>query len=243
MKDSDQARTLIRKTLFGSLATVEISPSGFPYSSLVTYGLDFDGSPIFLFSRLSVHTRNLDKDPRCSLLISSPARHRNPQTAPRVTLMGSVKKKNSESYRDRFLHRHPQACLYATFKDFSFFAMAINKAHFVGGFALSSWLKSSEILSDQKAAKNIACAEQDLIEHMNREHFSSIDLFANVLLRRAGSNWIMTGVDPDGCDLRRKDYFARLSFTEPVNSPQKCREQLMKMAAKARKKATSQNKK
>ena len=53
----------------GTLAT--LNGSGDPFASLVTVlATDPDGSPLLLVSQLSAHTRHLDKDVRCSLLLA-----------------------------------------------------------------------------------------------------------------------------------------------------------------------------
>ena len=47
---------------------------------------------------------------------------------------------------------------------------------------------------------------------MNADHADAIQLYANRLLGRAGDAWRMTGIDPDGCDLRQGSETARLPF-------------------------------
>ena len=60
-----EAKRLLRQTRAGTLAT--LAAGGDPFASLVTLATDHDGSPLFLVSQLSHHTRHLDKDGRCSL--------------------------------------------------------------------------------------------------------------------------------------------------------------------------------
>src|SRR5215470_12007105 len=61
------ARRLLRTGLTGSLATA--APDGAPHVSFVTYATRTDGTPLFLFSGLSAHTKNLAKEPRFALLV------------------------------------------------------------------------------------------------------------------------------------------------------------------------------
>ncbi len=42
---------------------------GFPFGSVVPYCLDEQGRPLILISRIAQHTHNLQKDPKCSLLV------------------------------------------------------------------------------------------------------------------------------------------------------------------------------
>ena len=62
------ARHLMRTALKGSLATLD-RDTGHPYASLVLVATEPDGAPIFLISKLALHTKNLQKDPRASVLL------------------------------------------------------------------------------------------------------------------------------------------------------------------------------
>lgn len=55
-----------------STLSTAASTSGFPLGSIVEYGLDSQGRPIFSLSSLSGHTRDIRADPRCSLTVTSP---------------------------------------------------------------------------------------------------------------------------------------------------------------------------
>lgn len=238
--DSRRARCFVRANRSGALATVDTHHDGAPANALVTYACDLDGSPIFLLSTLSDHTRNLLSDRRAALLIEATKNRRNPQTGPRVTLTGPVTKVGKAVLpraRQRFLARHPDAALYAGFGDFSFYRMSIERVHWVGGFAQARWIPAKRIVfSDKKAISAIGDAAGSVVEHMNDDHADAIDLCAQRLLGRRGNGWQMTGLDPDGCDLRRGPYSARLDFAEPVRDVPECRETLVALTQEARNK-------
>src|SRR4051812_31295112 len=80
-----QARSLVRAALKGSLATLDKS-TGHPYASLALTATDVDGTPILLISRLALHTQNLGKDARASLLIDGTGNDADPMAGARVTL-------------------------------------------------------------------------------------------------------------------------------------------------------------
>lgn len=223
-------RQLIRRARAAMLSTALASKDGWPYGSLVSVALDCDGSPLMLFSNLSDHTRNLAQDPRASLLFEETSRLKNPQTGPRITLTGRIKKTTQDRHRRRFLARHPEAALYAGFGDFNFFRMQVDRAHFVGGFAKAAWLKGADILADAKAAAAIAKAEPAVLEHMNTDHPDAVDHYAVTLLGRSGRGWKMTGIDPDGADLRLGGRVARLAFENPVGDRKAVREELVRLA-------------
>ena len=227
-----QGRQLIRRARAAMLSTALASKNGWPYGSLVSVALDCDGSPLMLFSTLSDHTRNLAKDSRASLLFEETSRLKNPQTGPRITVTGRVKKTTQDRHRRRFLARHPEAALYADFGDFDFFRMQVDRARFVGGFAKAVWLKGTDILADAKAAAAVAKAEEAVLEHMNTDHPDAVDHYALTLLGRRGRGWKMTGIDPDGADLRLGGRVARVQFENPVRDRKAVREELVRLAAR-----------
>ncbi len=216
------------------LSTALAAKDGWPYGSLISVALDCDGSPLMLFSTLSDHTRNLAQDSRASLLFEETSRLKNPQTGPRITVTGRIKKTTQDRHRRRFLARHPEAALYADFDDFNFFRMQIDKAHFVGGFAKAAWLKGADILADAKAAAAVAKAEAAVLEHMNTDHPDAVDHYAVTLLGRGGRDWKMTGIDPDGADLRLGGRVARLPFENSVQDRKAVREELVRLANQGR---------
>ncbi|MFQ5766103.1 MAG: HugZ family protein [Rhodospirillales bacterium] len=228
------ARRLIRRARAAMLSTALKSRGGWPYGSLVTVALDADLSPLMLFSTLSDHTRNLADDPKASLLIEEASRRRNPQTGPRATVLGRIEPTGDRRHRRRFLARHPDAALYADFADFGFFRMAIERIHFVGGFAQAIWLSADQVAADAEAAAAIAEAEPDILRHMNEDHSDAVDHYARTLLGRSGSGWRMTGVDPDGADLTLGGRFARLEFRAPVRDHTGVREELVRLAGEDR---------
>src|SRR5580704_17159185 len=87
---AERARTLMYLGRIGSLSTLSRKQPGFPFGSVMPYGLDDRGRPIFLISTMAMHTQNLQADPRASLLVTQADASGDPLGASRVTLMGSV---------------------------------------------------------------------------------------------------------------------------------------------------------
>ncbi len=232
------ARSLLRGARSATLSTGMADDEGWAYGSLVTVATDFDGSPLMLFSNLSDHTQNLAADNRGSLLFERGSRRRNPQTGPRVTVMGRIAKTTAKAHARRFLARHPEAKMYAGFGDFNFYRMKVERIHMVGGFARARWMQGRDLLADRKAATAIGKAESDIIAHMNADHADAVDLYATRILRRRDGGWRMIGVDPDGADLVRDGRFARLEFSAPVSDAIGVREELVRLVGVARARAT-----
>ncbi len=232
-RNADLARLLVRRRGVGMLATA-MADGGAPYASLVTYACDHRGQPLFLFSGLSDHTKNIAADARASLLVENAARNRNPQTGPRLTLMGTVKRDKSAETRARFLARHPDASLYAGFGDFGFFRMTVERAHWVGGFARAVWFDAKHVLTPKKVADEMAAIESGVVQHMNADHADAVRAYADSLLGRRPGNWRMTGCDSDGADLMADGRYARLEYDNPVTDSKTCRDTLVTLTKLAR---------
>ncbi len=220
-----EARSLIRRARSAALATSLSGNAGdgeagggWPYASLVTVACDTDASPILLLSDLSDHTRNLGGDDRASLLIKAASHRANPQTGPRVSLLGRVVRTGDERHRRRFLARHPSAALYAGFTDFNVYRMTVERAHFVGGFGRAMWFGAGEVMFDLGAAAQIAAAEPDILARLQEDKADAVAQAAQRLLARPGAGWRLIAVDPEGCDLRRRGALARLDFPSPVGT-------------------------
>jgi putative heme iron utilization protein len=231
-------RSLVRRSRSAALATALAKDGARPYVSLVTTACDVDGAPILLFSRLSDHTRNLDADPRASLLFEDASHLENPQTGPRVSLVGRIGPSAEPRHARRFLERHPAAQLYAGFGDFGFYRFSVERAHLVGGFAQARWVDGRDLAVAPGAAAAIAACEESVIDHMNQDHGEALRLYANVLLGRPGRSWRMIGLDTDGIDLRLgRRTVARLDFETPVADAGEVRKVLVDLAARARRAA------
>lgn len=133
--DAREARRLIRSASYASLATLD-RQSGRPFATLIQIAALPDARPCFLISGLAQHTKNLEADPRASILIDSRSEAK-PMTASRVTLSGVAHRLSGELEtigRRRFLAVHTDAQAYADFADFAFWQLAIEEAHIVAGF-------------------------------------------------------------------------------------------------------------
>jgi len=132
-----------------SLATLE--PGGGPFASYVVTAAAPDGAPLLFLSRLAVHARNLERDPRASLLFVREPAGGEAMTAMRLTLTGEARKDGDPALRERFLARHPDAARYAGFVDFSIYRFEVAAAHFVAGFGRIVSFAPEEILPIRRA--------------------------------------------------------------------------------------------
>src|SRR3989441_11514785 len=86
---AERARTLVYLGRIGSLSTLSRKQPGFPFGSVMPYGLGDHGHPIFLISTMAMHTQNVQADPRSSLLVTQADARGEPMGASRDTLLGT----------------------------------------------------------------------------------------------------------------------------------------------------------
>lgn len=236
MTQDDMSRT-VRALLRGldrvSLATfLPAEPAGWPYASLVLVAVDHDLTPILLLSDLAEHTRAIQADGRVSLLFDGTAGLDQPLTGPRVTVLGRAERTQDDRLKGRFLARHPDASLYAGFKDFGFYRVAVERVHLVGGFGKIRWIEAAELAAPQ--APGLAEAEPGIVGHMNEDHGDAVQLYAEKLIGRTAGGWTVTGIDPEGLDLRRGGETARIDFDAPLKDAGEARKVLVALVARAR---------
>ena len=210
------ARRLLRSCDRAALAT---SFRGAPYVSLVLSSSDLDASPLLLLSDLAQHSRNIAFDPRVSLLFDATRGHSDPLAGPRLTVIGQAEAIGDRALLRRFTARHPAASSYADFADFRLYRVAVERGHLVAGFGLIAWIGARELLfaSDTRA---LASAEPAILAQINDDHADLIAACARRLLGCREAGWRMTGLDPEGADLRRDGETARLDFPDAVSTPQ-----------------------
>ncbi len=209
------AKRLMRIARTGALATLE-PETGSPLTTLVGVASDFDGSPLFLMSTLSRHTKHLMGDPRASLLLTEEPERGDPLNHPRVTLSGRIEKASAPGARRRYLQRNPKAKLYADFGDFAFLRLAIEAVHFNGGFGRADPLEPADILSSRDGEAALMEAEPRLIDEINTR---GDDAVARLAGRKSSGRrvWRAIGLDSDGLDLSAGAIAARLQFATPAH--------------------------
>lgn len=209
------ARLLARGCTRAALAT---SLNGAPYASLVLITVDLDASPLLLLSDLAQHSRNIAFDPRVSLLLDGTEGQSDPLTGPRLTLLGCALPTDDPRCLGRFMSHHPASAVYAGFRDFHLYRVIVERGHLVAGFGRIEWINGADYLFPLDASA-LAAAETEILRHMNADHSDTIAHYACGLLGRTGTGWRMTGIDPEGIDMRCDGHTARLDFAAPVLSP------------------------
>lgn len=231
----DLVRGLDRAALATALPPLPTGEAGaaWPYASLVLAAVDHDLSPILLLSDLAEHTKAIGTDDRVSLLFDGTGGLDQPLTGPRLTVLGRAAPTTDGRLGERFLARHPDAAMYAGFRDFRFYRVTLKRAHLVAGFGKIRWLEANELLAAPPPA-GLPESEAGIVRHMNEDHADALQLYAQKLLGLPGGDWRMTGIDVEGLDLRRAGQVARLPFDAPLASAAEARKVLVSLVGRAR---------
>src|SRR5580693_2273107 len=168
---AERARTLMHLGRIGSLSTLSRKQPGFPFGSVMPYGLDEQGRPVFLISTMAMHTQNLQADSRASLLVTQEDGSGDPLGASRVTLVGNVQRiaePEVAEARELYLARYANSKYWVDFEDFSFYRMEVVDVYYVGGFGVMGWVSASEY--ERSKPDPLADVATGIIQHMNADH-------------------------------------------------------------------------
>ena len=156
-----EARSLIRRTRFAALATLDRG-EGTPFASLVAVATAGDCAPLLFLSALARHTRNLRADPRASLLVTDRPGD-DPLAAARLTVSGTLVECEDSSALARYLARHPEARGYADFHDFRLYRLEPVAAHLIAGFGRIMSLARDHLLLDADVSRSIGAVEERVL--------------------------------------------------------------------------------
>lgn len=127
----------------GEAALATLDEEGYPYTSLVELLFDGDRHFWLLLSDLAVHTANIKRDVRASLLVRESSDDEAVATA-RGSFLGRVVESDGDAIRSEYLAMHPHAEQYIDFSDFSFYRFRIERIRIVAGFGKISWIDVEE---------------------------------------------------------------------------------------------------
>jgi putative heme iron utilization protein len=231
-------RTLLHVARTGTLATQSRKRSGFPFASVMPYGLDDRGGPTFLISSMAMHTQNLAADARASLLVTQPGWTEDPLAGARATLIGEVRRiedGGAGTVRESYLVRHGNARSWVDFEDFAFYAMDVVDVYYVAGFGAMGWVETTEYVA--AAPDPLVDVEDAIVAHMNADHADALVTYCRHYARVPADGATMTAVDRMGFRVRARCgealHGVRINFPSEVRSGAEARTILVAMLREA----------
>jgi len=240
---AERARTIVASQSRAALSTLSLDPPGSPFGSVITYGPDAAGQPCFFVSTMAEHTRNIDADPRASVLVvEDTPPGADPLASGRVTLMGEVCEitdpTERSTARDGYLAANP-AAFYVDYGDFRCLRLEMTGVRYVGGFGRMSWV---DVAAYAAASPDpLAPAAEGIIGHMNADHADSmVTLCHHGAGRTDVVSASMTAVDRYGFDVVAQlanghQEAIRVAFRTEQESADSVRRELVAMLHEARK--------
>lgn len=229
----NEARRFARGQRQGVLATLSRRLAGFPFGSVAPFILDHAGRPVILISALAEHTRNIDADPRVSLIVQPFAA--DMQRAGRVTILGKAERlPEKDRLGPRYLSYLPQAEAYFAMHDFHFYRIEPVRIRWIGGFGRIHWVEPADWLLAEGA---LAEQEAGILDHMNTDHGQTLRDYCRHEYGVETGCAEMIGIDPDGFDVRVQDCDGRVlrfDFPEPVPDAAAARAALVDLARRCR---------
>mmetsp|Transcript_5156 Transcript_5156/g.8904 ORF Transcript_5156/g.8904 Transcript_5156/m.8904 type:complete len:459 (-) Transcript_5156:1002-2378(-) len=221
----ERARTLITTCQHGVLSTLSEHSLGTPFGSYVDYVLDEECRPIFYLHNFAAHTKNLEKDFRCSLFLQPDGSiHTEKQKEARITVMGHafpVPEDILERVREKFAQKHPHYTEIILSQNFAFYRMDIEEVFFVAGFGSAArWVSASDYAASiadplyEEATTIVQCYNKDRAEDLFRlaVYFAGLNLAEKDVVT-------MTTIDRLGFDIRVKQEHetneVRIPFVTP----------------------------
>jgi heme iron utilization protein len=193
---------LLHEATFAAIATHSMRLAGYPFASVIPFAPDDRHRPVMLMSSLAEHTKNIDADPRASLLLFR-AEGEDVQSGARLTLLGDVARfEPTAALRSRFVRYQPDAAGHLALGDFSFYRIEPRQMRMVAGFGRMGWI-------DGDALTGAAALDPD----------DEARLLASVSVEAPPDGSVL-GVDCYGVDLRMDDTRHRISFPSPEHDPQ-----------------------
>lgn len=217
---AEQARQLFDKNCgFGTLSTISkaTATEGYPTGSMVSFAMDEDGLPFFLFSKLSTHRHDLDKTSCASLSVTvdnfSDANDARCVISGNIVELKHLHDDTRQRLRGLYLKRHPGAS-WIDFTDFNWYKFErILGGKFVGGFAAASRVDAAEFIAT-KPDLHLAYASH-VMNHMNDDHSDSL---AAIVKHQCGglsvSDVMMTDMDYLGMTLKAKVLIGNGGYTK-----------------------------
>jgi len=206
------ARDVLHTCRTAGLATLD-PQSGYPYNTTTNIAVEPDGTPFFFTARLALHARNIEADPRVSLVLA-PFNKGDALTLPRLTLVGKAVLMVDDEVplaKARYIARYPKAKLYLSLPDTQLYRLNIEGVQINGGPARNaSNITPSDLRTDLSGADGLEAE----VTRLNAVKGEASRLA--VLAGKKTGTWKITSIDPDGINLASVGDLARLWFEERV---------------------------
>ncbi|MGI9278791.1 MAG: HugZ family protein [Endozoicomonas sp.] len=227
------ARNLLLNEYHGILSTHSDDVPGYPFGSVMPYCLDKHGNPVILISDLAQHTKNVEANPKVSLIITQSGVD-DIHKAGRLTWIGDAEKIEADSeevkeLEQRYYAFFPPSANYHKTHGFDFYRIHLKRARFIGGFGKIFWVKNELMTRENPFYGSV---ENGMVKHMNEDHVDAMVKYCKAagIEIPEGVEPKMAGIDATGMHLLLNDKLVRIPFPTEVEEPMAVRKTLVEMA-------------
>lgn len=227
------ARSLLRSSEYGVLATMSTELPGYPFGSVTPFVTMHGGQVAIQVSGIAQHTRNMLADRKVCLTVAEHGDGEQ-QALGRVSVVGdaeAVPQPHLDDVQRRYFRLFPAAQGYASAHDFSFFWITPKRVRFIGGFGRIFWVEPAQW---SQPAPQWRDDEAGIIAHMNDDHG---DALRAIVARRSGVTPAaveMLACDVDGFHVRADGDVAWVAFDGSCATADEVREAMVRLAVDAR---------
>ncbi len=213
-----QAKAFLYGAHQGAMGSID---QGTPFVSAVNLVASNDSQVVLMVSKLAEHSRNLQANPACSILLTE-AGAADIQESPRLTLVGEVAPLSVEQ-AGRYLRLFPHTASYLEL-DFYFLALRVQRARWIAGFGRAVWLEGDKLCGSLPWGDS---TELDMVEHMNQDHADALRAYLALSGHEPASELTMAALDPWGLWLLADGKPVRVSFEVAATTPADIRKTLI----------------
>ena len=223
------ARSLVRGSEAGVLATMSSELPGYPFGSVTPFVLLHDGQLAIYVSSIAQHTKNAAADPKVCLTVVE-AGAEDQQALGRVSVVGDaavVPEDRLADVQERYWRLYPAARGYAGTHDFAFWWIEPVRVRYIGGFGRIGWVEPD---AWRGPAPEWRADEDGIVAHMNDDHR---DALRRIVTARHGGRADaveMLALDVDGFHVRADEQTRWIPFDAPCATAADVRAAMVRLA-------------
>tara|TARA_B100000925_G_scaffold224347_1_gene172939 strand:+ start:6733 stop:7497 length:765 start_codon:yes stop_codon:yes gene_type:complete len=234
---SRDARSFMKNNDSGVLSTILKDHEGCPFGSICPYVVSEEGEIIILTSDIAIHTKNMNDNPRVAFTVFDMT-SKNKLASSRVSISGKATKIDSESNSKKlenisslYLKFFPEAKSYFKAHKFDFFAIKPELVHYIKTFGSIYTFSATENWDIPKAQWNSGQGEF-AIDHMNKDHQSSLHDYAKKFLDMEAKEIELISVDVEGFHMKVDEEVKYLNFYQDATADDSLRKEFVALIRK-----------